>query len=156
MFSWTNCVESTACVDPCPWQSLCGAVLDSAMVPFVLIPTSGSHFLCCVDDCIDPLLIMTHTLAISSCQPRASQSANTITPWESVLRRSESQESTEPDTVLPFVSFFARLKFPSTPPITARSVVRMPSSAHVWASGNAAPAVRLSLEVLTPSLPLRP
>ena len=100
----------------------------------------------------DSFLLMPNLTLLS-----ASPFSNLRIPkWESAPRRSESQESMEPDMVPRCVSSFERLKSRSIPPTNALSVERTPSSALVLASGSAKLATRLLLEARTPSRPLRP
>jgi len=69
--------------------------------------------------------------------------------WESARKRSESQESTEPDTVLRFVRLWERWKFLSIPHIGVFFVERTQWSELVWEFGIAELAVRRLLVVPT-------
>jgi hypothetical protein len=71
--------------------------------------------------------------------------------WVSAQRRSESPESTVPDTVVPSESSVARSRFLRTAPTVASFAERTRSSELVLESGNADRAVRWSLVVHTHS-----
>lgn len=62
--------------------------------------------------------------------------------WESVPRRQESRESTEPDMVPPFVRLSEKWKSLNTLPTVASSVVRIQSRELAQESGTAVLAER--------------
>ena len=140
-------------------RTTCGFPLSSCCVKAVIFWISPFDLRDCISFLLTiffPLCVSIGPFLLNSCHFYNLQ--RNKTRWASARRRSESPESTVPDTAPPSESSCARSRSASTPPTVVPSAERTPSSALALVSGTASPAAR-SLPVvptLSPQLPPSP